>query len=208
MIEAGIDEAGRGPVIGPLVMACVVLDERGVAALQGLARDSKKLSPGRRLRLSKFIRSVALEVKIRVVEPGEIDWAVENLQRGINELEAITAAELINGLTTLISKVYLDSPDPLPERYRELVRRHLKRDVEVVALNKAEDAYTHVAAASIIAKVERDALISSLKERYGDFGSGYPSDPKTREFLLTHLREGRELPPIVRRSWGTLLKLK
>lgn len=208
MIEAGIDEAGRGPVIGPLVIACVVLDERGVAALRGLVKDSKKLGPERRLKLSKLIRSVALEVKIKVVGPVEIDWAVENLRRGINELEAITAAELINSLTSPISGVYLDSPDPLPERYGELVRKHLKRDVKVIALNKAEDAYTHVAAASIIAKVERDALISSLKERYGDFGSGYPSDPKTREFLMVLLRERHELPPIVRRRWRTIRKLE
>ncbi|MEM3936589.1 MAG: ribonuclease HII [Thermofilaceae archaeon] len=208
MIEAGVDEAGRGPVIGPLVVACVVLDEKGVSALRGIVRDSKKLIPHKRLKLSKLIRNVALEVKTRVVEPWEIDWAVENLERGLNELEAIVTAELVNELVSPVFRVYLDSPDPLPKRYAELVGRHLKRKVEVVASNKAEDTYVHVAAASVIAKVERERLINDLKAVYGDFGSGYPSDPKTRGFLLRYLRERRELPPIVRRSWKTLLKLE
>lgn len=207
MIEAGIDEAGRGCVIGPLVMACVVLNERGVSTLQGLVKDSKKMSREKRCRLSKLIRSVALEVEVRVVEPEEIDWAVESLERGLNELEAVSAAELINRLVSPASKVYIDSPDPVPERYAMLVRKHLRRSVEVVALNRAEDAYPHVAAASIIAKVERDALIGCLREMYGDFGSGYPSDPRTREFLKRCLGERGTVPPIVRRSWKTLLRL-
>lgn len=209
VLEAGIDEAGRGPVLGPLVMACVVLDDRRVATLKGYVKDSKKLSARQRSWLYSLIMKLALEVKVRVVEPFEIDDAVLHYERGLNELEAIIAAGLIDSLSTPVERVYIDSPDPIPQRYAEIVRRYLRsKRTEVVALNKAEDLYVQAAAASIIAKVERDKAINELKEIYGDFGSGYPSDPKTREFISRILKEGADLPPIVRKSWRTLLKFK
>ena len=201
-----MDEAGRGPVIGPLVVACVVLDEEGLAALRGLVRDSKSLTAGARLRLYSLIQRVAVEVGIRRVDPEEVDEAVAHLERGLNELEAMVTAQLVGGLRVAVSRVYVDSPDPRPGRYAEIVRRHLpasRRDVEVVAANRAESIFPHVAAASVVAKVERDRAVEELKRVYGDFGSGYPSDPKTRRFLAEALRRG-EIPPIVRRSWRTL----
>lgn len=207
MIEAGIDEAGRGSAIGPLVVACVVLEEEGLKVLRGLVKDSKKLSPSMRSRLYPLVLRAAVEVRVEIVGAEEVDWAVENLERGLNELEAMVAAELVDKLLSPVSRVYIDSPDPVPGRYAELVKGYLNRSVEVVASNKAEDSYLHVAAASIIAKVERDERIESLKREYGDFGSGYPSDPKTRRFLSECLRGERKMPPVVRRSWGTLLKL-
>jgi len=207
VLEAGIDEAGRGPVIGPLVVACVVLDERGVKVLRGTVRDSKKLSPRARERLYGLILRVAAEVRVRVVEPREVDRATEELERGLNELEAMVAAELINSLSSAVRRVYVDSPDPLPERYADLVRRFLARDVEVLASNRAEDLYPHVAAASIVAKVERDRRVEQLRRLYGDFGSGYPSDPRTRSYLLSLVESGKPLPPIVRRSWRTVREL-
>ena len=212
-MEAGVDEAGRGPVIGPMVVACVVLDSRSTNFLRRIVRDSKLMAPIDRRRAYSLILRVAREVKIRVVEPWEIDEAVEGRGiRNLNYLEALIAASLINSLELRIEKVYLDSPDPVPERYAEIVKRYLSEDlrgrVEVVAANNAEHLYVHVAAASIVAKVRRDELVAELRRVYGDFGSGYPSDPKTRAFLVRLLKEGGRLPPIVRRSWQTLRKLR
>jgi ribonuclease HII len=207
--EAGVDEAGRGPAIGPLVVACVVLDSAGLAFLRGYVKDSKLLTPRARSRIYRLIEAAAEEIKLKVLEPREVDWAVENLPRGLNELEAAATAELIDSLENPVEVVYVDSPDPLPGRYAEMIKSRLRRaGVEVVAANRAETLYPHVAAASIVAKVVRDGIVEGLKREYGDFGSGYPSDPKTRSFIERFLREGAELPPIVRRSWKTLDRLK
>lgn len=208
MIEAGVDEAGRGPVIGPLVIACVVLDSAGLAFLQSYLKDSKKLTPRSRSRIYQLIKAAAKEVKVKILEPSEIDRAVETLERGLNELEAAATADLIDSLENRVERVYVDSPDPLPDRYAEMIKLRLQRtEALVVAANHAESLYPHVAAASIVAKVERDRAIDLLKREYGDFGSGYPSDPKTRLFIERFVSKGLEPPPIVRRSWKTLGKL-
>jgi len=207
---AGIDEAGRGPVIGPMVMACVVVDKRSLPFLEKLGvKDSKALSPAARSRLSKSIARIAVEVRLRVVSPEEIDSAVWGVTaRNLNDLEAKVVAELINNLGSAISIVYLDSPDPNPARYAEIVRSYLRvKDVEIVADNKAEEKYVVVATASILAKVKRDAIIKELEATYGPLGSGYPSDPRTREFLVNWVKEHGSLPPIARKSWETSKKI-
>ena len=208
MSEAGVDEAGRGPIIGPLVIACVVLDGASLAFLRSYLRDSKELTPRARSRIYRLIESAAEEIKVKVLEPREIDQAVKGFERGLNELEAVATAELIDSLERHVETVYVDSPDPLPDRYAEMIRSRLRRATAlVVAANHAESLFPHVAAASIVAKVERDRTIEELKREYGDFGSGYPSDPKTRRFIQQLASQRRELPPIVRRSWKTLDKL-
>jgi len=208
---AGIDEAGRGPVIGPMIMACVAVRKDLCQVLIELGvRDSKTLSPIARRRVSKTIRGLAAEVRTVVVEPHEIDAAVEGIgARNLNDLEARVAAALIDSLETDVYVVYVDSPDPKPERYASAVTGYLRRrrGVRVIADNDAESKYAVVAAASIVAKVERDKIIRSLERIYGPLGSGYPSDPRTREFLERWVRERGSLPPIVRRSWKTAKRL-
>lgn len=206
MVQAGVDEAGRGSVIGPMVIACVVLSSNSAKLLSGVARDSKKLSPRTREKIYRLILEVADEVRFRMVEPPEIDAAVA--VKGLNRLEARVTAELLNQLTSNVELVFVDSPDPRPDRYAALIKSLLvRRDVNVVAVNNAELLYPHVAAASIVAKVERDRLVAKLRDVYGDFGSGYPSDPKTIEFLRKLAESRVKYPPIVRRSWRTLLKI-
>lgn len=206
MVQAGVDEAGRGPVIGPMVIACVVLSSNSAKLLRGVAKDSKKLSPRAREKVYLKILEVSNEVKIRVIEPSEIDAAV--VVRGLNRLEARVTAELLGQLTSNINLAFVDSPDPQPDRYAALVKSFLPcHEINVVAANHAELLYPHVAAASIVAKVERDNLVAKLRDVYGDFGSGYPSDPKTIAFLRKFTESGVNYPPIVRRSWRTLLKV-
>ncbi|MDW8004834.1 MAG: ribonuclease HII [Thermofilaceae archaeon] len=208
MNEAGVDEAGRGSVIGPLVLACVVFDEKGIFSLKGLVKDSKELRPQARKRLYNIIKKSAIEVKVEVLQPNVIDWAVQNLERGLNDLEAMATAEILSSLKHNILTAYLDSPDPIPSRYAERVQLHLRKgDIKIVASNHAESVYPHVAAASIVAKVERDREVERLRNLYGDFGSGYPSDPKTRRYIQKVLEVDGRLPPIVRVSWRTLQRL-
>ncbi len=197
---AGIDEAGRGPVVGPMVMALVgVEDEAKLKELADLGvKDSKELSPERREELYKGIKEIADIVLVRRVEPFVIDAFVE--EKGLNRLEAIVTAELIK--ESGAAKVFVDAPDVDPARYASLVRE-LVGDVEVIAEHKADAKYPIVSAASIIAKVERDRIIRRMEEVYGRIGTGYPHDEETIRFVETWMRRLKRNPSFVRSSWRT-----
>jgi ribonuclease HII len=184
MLICGVDDAGRGPVIGPLVIAGILVDELGVTDLINLGvRDSKTLSPKRREYLAREILKVAKDYRVVKVQPSEIDRVVEaggRLNR-LNRLEARVMASIIRDLKPNVA--YVDASDILPERFKQHILEELPFKVEVVSEHKADKNYPVVSAASIIAKVERDAEIEGLKRKYGDFGSGYVTDPKTINFL-------------------------
>lgn len=209
MFVAGVDEAGRGPLFGPMVIAIAVISEEKEETLVKLGvKDSKLLTPARREVIRSQMEKVLDFFLLRVVEPREIDEAVS--WGGLNVLEANAICELVRKALERIplSVVYVDSPDPKPERFGGLLSQMLGNSVRVVAQNGADREFTVVAAASILAKTERDRLVRQLKEQYGDFGSGYPSDPRTREFAEKWIREHGEPPPFARRSWSTWLSLR
>jgi ribonuclease HII len=166
-------------------------------------RDSKALTPSRRRALRALLERVLDYYAVRVVQPAEVDEAVSKGQ--LNLLEARIIAELVRQAASEVELevVYVDSPDPVPERFERLLTSLIGEGVRVVAENGADAKYVVVGAASIIAKTERDRIVEELKRKYGDFGSGYPSDPKTREFAERWLREHGEPPPFARRSWST-----
>jgi ribonuclease HII len=201
----GIDEAGRGPVIGPMVMAIAVIDDMDKLKNIGV-RDSKELSPQGRSRLLNVLRSILTYMDYEVIEPETIDSYV--YLNALNKLEAEVAVKLIGRALRIVNldRVYIDSPDPNAKRYGDLIRRSVG-SVEVISMNKADKLIPIVSAASIIAKVTRDSIIEELHREYGDFGSGYPSDPRTIGFLRNWVREHGDLPPIVRRSWSTIRRL-
>jgi len=201
----GIDEAGRGPVIGPMVIAIAVIDDMDKLKNIGV-RDSKELSPQGRSRLLNVLRSILTYMDYEVIEPETIDRYV--YLNALNKLEAEVAVKLIGRALRIVNlvRVYIDSPDPNAKRYGDLIRRSVG-SVEVISMNKADKLIPIVSAASIIAKVTRDSIIEELHREYGDFGSGYPSDPRTIGFLRNWVREHGDLPPIVRRSWSTIRRL-
>ena len=196
----GIDEAGRGPVIGPMVMCGLLVRKGNLEALEKLnIKDSKALTPARRESLVDPIRAVAEDAIIRVISPGEID------RNNINFLDIRNTVEIIR--ETRPTTLFLDVPthpsgigNYVKSIHVLLKKANLSVD-RIHAENKADEKYVVVAAASILAKVERDSIIDSLKERYGDFGSGYPGDPKTVEFLRK-LKGRRRILPIVRKKWN------
>ncbi len=197
----GVDEAGRGPVIGPMVIAGIcaslnLLEEMGV-------KDSKKLSPGRREKLAKEIRKIAHRIEIRVVEPEKIDSL--RMEMTLNEIEVLFFAEIIDALDC--KEVYVDAADVNESRFAENIKSHLKREVKIISRHKADEIYPAVSAASIIAKVERDRRIADIAREIGDFGSGYPADPRTTQFLKDYLQKHGALPPHVRKSWKSVKKL-
>ncbi len=193
---AGIDEAGKGPVIGPMIVCGVLCDESEVKKLEELGvKDSKKLSPERRRELATKIKEFCKYHLIEVT-PEEID------RNNINDLLRNCYVEIIEKLDPDL--VVVDSPDVKPERLKEFIENRTGK--KVIAKHKADEEFVVVSAASIIAKVERDERIEMLKEEYGDFGSGYASDPKTRKALRRWILEGR-IPPIVRKRWRTVGRL-
>jgi len=202
---AGIDEAGRGPVIGPMVISAVVVDEENVPKLEELGvKDSKRLTPKRRERLFDEIIKLLDDYVILELWPEEID------SRGgtLNEFEVENFVKVLNSLKVRPDVVYIDAADVKEARFGEDIRKRLNFEAEIVAEHKADDKFVPVSAASILAKVTRDRAIEKLKEEYGEIGSGYPSDPRTRAFLENYYREHGEFPPIVRRSWKTLRKIE
>ncbi len=200
----GIDEAGRGPVIGPLVIAGVFLDEHKLQELIELGvRDSKALTRERRSELAREIERIAQAAEICVIPASELNEREESLTQ--IELEAMT--QLIEKLKP--QRAVIDAPVGLRAipRYVEALRRRLNVDCEIVAENKADARYPVVAAASIVAKVRRDEEIKRLHRRYGDFGWGYPSEPKVRRFLREWYAQHGAFPDCVRLRWRTVQRL-
>lgn len=203
---AGIDEAGRGPVIGPLVIAGVVIDpSQEDALIEWGVRDSKDLTPGRREHLDRQIRQLAKQVEILEVSAQDIDKQ-RRLKRSLNALEADWMAQVLNRLTW--HTAYVDASDVNAERYGRMIATQLKIPRKIISEHKADSTYPVVAAASIIAKVQRDRRIREFHRSYGDFGSGYPNDPKTKRFLVEWLRSHDSFPAIVRETWETARNIR
>jgi ribonuclease HII len=202
MLVAGVDDAGRGAVIGPLVIAGVLVKEEDLPKFKELGvRDSKLLSPRRREFLAVEIRRIAENFNVVKLSPREIDVVVNSGRKlhKLNYLEAQTMARVIEALRP--DMVYVDASDVLEERFKQHIQECMSFRVNIVSEHKADRNYVVVSAASIIAKVERDREIAELAKTLGDFGSGYPSDPRTMRFLKECCEELEEYPDFVRKSW-------
>jgi len=197
-MRAGVDEAGRGPVLGPLVVAGVAGPPRAVPA--GVD-DSKRLSPGLRARLAREIRgSTALGSVALVIDADELNRrmrAGENL----NRIELHAFCQVIERLGA--ASAVVDALGSRPERLGAELTRRL--GVPVEARVGADRSDPLVSAASILAKVERDEAIVRIADELGaDVGSGYPSDPRTRAFLRAWRAKHDEPPPHARTAWSTI----
>jgi len=192
----------RGPVIGPLVIAGVLIRDDQVAALKALGvKDSKLLSPRRREKLADEIKRLAAKYEIVELSPAEIDKIVLTGKKfhRLNLLEAKAMAEVIKRLKPEIA--YVDASDVVAERFGSQIKEMLPFPVTIISEHKADATYAVVSAASIIAKVRRDKIIAQLREQYGDFGSGYVADSKTVAFLMDWVKRYGSYPDFVRKSW-------
>ncbi|HLI45915.1 MAG TPA: ribonuclease HII [Geobacterales bacterium] len=204
MITLGIDEAGRGPLIGPMVIAGCSFEEKDLLKLKELGvKDSKQLSVRSREKLYHAILNLAKGYRIYIVSPKEIDDAVSSKLK-ITGLEAQYMAKIISEIYA--DEIYIDSPMRDAARFLNMLKKYLGKEYNIICEIKADETYIQVSAASILAKVTRDKEIKFLQEKYGDFGSGYPSDPRTVEFIK-HCIEKNELPMEVRRTWKSLKRI-
>ncbi len=196
----GIDEAGRGPLLGPLVLCGILIDEKNIDSALHDAKDSKLLTSKKREML--YTRFSQLSYKLVIVLPSEIDVAVDSETTNLNWLEAEKTAQIINFFKP--KKAFVDCPSPNIDNYRDYLLLCLKdKSLDLILGHKMESKSKVVAAASIIAKVIRDREIEKLRKKYGNFGSGYPADPVTKRFLE---KNWKKYPELFRRSWSSWKK--
>ncbi|MDS0221883.1 ribonuclease HII [Haloarcula sp. S1AR25-5A] len=192
----GVDEAGKGPVLGSMFAAAVRADP---AALPEGVGDSKNIKPERRERLAADIRESAdavgvVEIPVERIDADETDMNTLTVEAQAEALSAV-AQDSLSGM--------VDAGDTDAARFGRRVADRVDADVTVTAEHGADETDPLVGAASIIAKVARDAHVAELAETYGDVGSGYPSDPTTRAFLADYVDHHGALPACARRSWST-----
>jgi ribonuclease HII len=204
----GIDDAGRGPVIGPMILAGILIDETEYDKIKNLnAKDSKLLTLLQRKKIADQLRPNFTH-KIVISTPEQIDNS-DNL----NYLEAIKTAQIINHLkkeTNEKIKVIVDCPSVNISSWQNDVQKLLENPENIILSceHKADRDHPIVGAASILAKEKREEEIKKLKQRYNiDFGSGYPADPKTKNFI-TKNHNKKEFKEIIRFSWNTVKKLQ
>ncbi len=199
----GVDEAGRGPVMGPLVVGAVYVEDDDVLRSIGV-KDSKKLTPRRREAMYDEIISAVEGYSIITLSAEEIDAKRERTSLNMVEMEMF--AEAVSRMP--VTRVYVDCPDPNEEKFGNMLSVRIN-NTPVTARHKADDTYPVVSAASILAKVTRDRLIAEISEEFGEnIGSGYPSDPVTIAFIEKWLKEKGCTPRHTRNSWDTVRNLK
>lgn len=203
----GIDESGRGPVIGPMVICGYLIDENGIGKLKSFGvKDSKLLSPEKRFELEKKLKEIADDYIIIIISAKEIDEIRD--RTNLNKMEIEKIQKIINLLNP--DKVIIDSPERNTERFVEKIKNRLiNKKIEIIAENFADRKYLSVSAASIIAKVTRDKLIEDIKRKYNiEFGNGYPSNELTQKFLKEWFKKYKSFPEFVRKSWVTIENIK
>lgn len=199
----GIDEAGRGPVVGPLVVCAAAVSEDNLLTLESLnLKDSKMYTRSQRELLEESILSVA---ECTCTEISASDIAVKMRRQTLNDIEVELFVEALSYFPQATS-IIVDACDVNEARFGEKICACAGVS-SVISRHKADVTYPIVSAASIIAKIQRDRRIDELKEMYGDFGSGYCSDKKTIEFLREYIKEKGKLPIIARSSWDTSKRL-
>jgi ribonuclease HII len=207
VLKLGIDDAGRGPVIGPMILSGCLMTPDVERELKNLGvKDSKQLTQKRREFLKKSILEKSISVSTNTTSPDEIE---KSNGKGIklNELEAIKAAKIINKLNDGKKKiqVIVDCPSVSIVKWRDYLKTKITNlsNLDVVCEHKADVKHASVSAASVLAKLRREEEMDKLKQKYGqDMGSGYPSDPSTVKFLKKNIQK-YDKEGIFRKTWKT-----
>ncbi len=203
----GVDEAGKGPVLGPLVVAGACFsDEERISSLG--VRDSKKLSARRRSQYAKGIKQIASSYELLIIPAADIDDMRKVMT--MNEIMVFSFHKVIKKLQPDLC--YVDAADVNEQRFGMEISKRLPKNIEIISKHKADDIYPVVSAASILAKTIRDREIKKVEQELQKrlklpLGSGYPSDPLTKKFLSTWVKKHKSLPPHTRKSWKTAKRL-
>lgn len=207
MWKLGIDDAGRGPVIGPMVLAGCLVDEKTEKEFKKIGiKDSKNLTPKRREFLAEKIRKQAETFEIVIISAMKIDQSNYDGIK-LNEVEAIACASIINKINKGLNKikVIVDCPSVSLVKWKDFLKTHIKNlsNLEISCEHKADQNHIAVSAASILAKSTREKEMDKLKKVYGtEIGSGYCSDPSTKKFLEKYALKHKDMG-IFRKTWIT-----
>lgn len=204
----GIDEAGRGALIGPMVIAGVVIDKKYEKKLKSLGvKDSKQLSPKKRESLAKEIEKIAKNVVILRVPACKIDSYRAN-KINLDRIEAMKMGDIINICNA--KEFYIDSLGTNTKRFKDLILNYISnKKVKLIVENFADQKYPVVSAASIMAKTSRDEAVREIEKKLGEpIGVGYSHDERTVKLVEKLIKERRKLPPYIRKSWITVQNLK
>lgn len=199
----GIDEAGKGPVLGSMFVGGVSHKTDNISIN---VKDSKDLTDNQREKLySKIKNKNKFKIDSIEITTKEID------NKNINRILERKHSEIINNLIdeNCINIVYIDSVIDNEKKYSRILKRKINtKDIVVICENKADSKYDIVSSASIVAKQKRENHIEILDNNYDkNIGSGYPSDKYTREFIKEYYKENGKLPNCVRESWNTCNKI-
>jgi ribonuclease HII len=202
ILIGGVDEAGRGSIIGPLIVAGIAIRDSKISELSKIGvKDSKKLTKKLRANIFFSIVDLADSLCIYKIDCNEIDDNV--FLKKLNNLEAEAMAVVINNLH--VDKVYIDSCDVNQERYKECVKcRLVSCNTQLYSMHHADQLNLIVSAASIIAKIVRDNEVQAIRRIHHAIGSGYPSDEKTMCFIREWIKEYKNAPSFARKSWRPL----
>ena len=202
MLICGVDEAGRGPVLGPLVVAAVSCRDQESLRELGV-KDSKLLSRAKRESLYEDIDS-SYPYQVIIREAAEIDRPRESIS--LNDLELEMFAAAVTALSP--RKVYADCAERSEDAFGRRLGALLPSGTEVLSKHHADRDFPAVSAASIVAKVLRDRAMDVLSEQAGEeLGSGYPSDPRSIGFLERWINDKGYPPPCARASWETTRRI-
>jgi ribonuclease HII len=215
----GIDDAGRGPVIGPMILAGCLIEKKQERYLKKIGvKDSKDITQKRREFLEKKIKTKAISFKTEIISPKEIDRKNKKRTK-LNELEAEHFATIINKINNdnksqinhsnnYKIKVIIDCPSPNISKWCDFLKTKIENleNLEIHCEHKADKNHVAVSAASILAKCVREKEIKKLKEKFGEeIGSGYCSDPLTMRFLDKFAAKHKDAG-LFRKTWITWKK--
>ncbi|XP_039071898.1 ribonuclease H2 subunit A-like [Hibiscus syriacus] len=209
----GIDEAGRGPVLGPMVYGCLYCSRSYQKTLATLNfADSKTLKEEKREELFENLKAdESIGWSVDVIDPRELSAKMLKKNKvNLNEISHDSAIGLINRVLhmgVLLTEVYLDTVGDA-DKYRIKLSERFP-SIKFVVAKKADSLYPVVSGASIVAKVTRDkalrewVLEETSENMHRSFGSGYPGDPETKAWLAHHKHSVFGFPALVRFSWST-----
>ena len=203
----GLDEAGRGPVIGPLVVTGVTFEDDS-ELIEYNVRDSKKITPKRREVLARKIKEISINYEILIIPASDIDDMRKVMT--LNEIEVNAFIKVIKKLKP--ETCYVDSADVNEKRFGRDILSGLSFKSDIISEHKADEIYPIVGAASILAKTKRDEEVKKIEQKLENMldlslGSGYPADPITQKFLKEWVNKFGKLPPHTRHSWKTAQNL-
>ena len=204
----GIDEAGRGPVIGSMFVCGALVEENKGEELRKIGvKDSKMLSDSQRENLVPKIKKILKDYVVKEITAEQIDKLMKTINLNVIELQMF--AKIIQEMKP--DKVIIDLPEKNGEKFilriKKFLDPELAKKIDFVAENKADENYPIVSAASILAKSAREKHVKELYKKYGYFRTGYPHDQDTIDFLEEYVKKNKKLPKEARKCWSTSKKI-